>query len=191
MCVHVRRRFAVEESNEFNDTMLFIKWLPDVEEPACRFHLDFSFTCLETGTGTGKRVCVWVCEKCVDVDVTVTRSRLSTSALKPEIMGTSMTAMLDEPEWSHLDRKLRLGPIRIARAHVLGVFTWHRSLMKCGNPVYLGVPPGRHRLWAPTASGSAPSGCRRGFVAVWEDGGRRRKTRAARAAPGRAPSGPP
>ena len=34
----------------------------------------------------------------------LTLSRLSTSARKPEIMGTSMTAMLDEPEWSHLSR---------------------------------------------------------------------------------------
>lgn len=39
--------------------------------------------------------------------VIITLSKLSTSARKPEIMGTSMTAMLDEPEWSHLDRKLR------------------------------------------------------------------------------------
>lgn len=39
VCVHARQRFAVEESNEFNDTMLFIKWLPDAEEPACRFQL--------------------------------------------------------------------------------------------------------------------------------------------------------
>lgn len=42
-------------------------------------------------------------------DVTVTLSRLSTSARKPEIMGTSITAMLDEPECSHLDRELRSG----------------------------------------------------------------------------------
>lgn len=46
-------------------------------------------------------------------DAIITRSRLSTSTLKPEIMGTSMTAMLDEPEWSHLDRELRLELIRI------------------------------------------------------------------------------
>lgn len=72
----------------------------------------------------------------------------------------------------------------------VGAFTWHRSLRKCGNPACLGVLPGRHRLWVPAASGSAPSGCRHGFACVWEDVGRRRKTRAARAAPGRAPSGP-
>lgn len=47
------------------------------------------------------------------IDMIITRSRLSTSTLKPEIMGTSMTAMLDEPEWSHLDRELRLELIRI------------------------------------------------------------------------------
>ncbi len=50
-----------------------------------------------------------------------TLSRLSTSARKPEIMGTSMTAMLDEPEWSHLDRESgsewKLGIVRSRAMH--------------------------------------------------------------------------
>lgn len=80
------------------------------------------FTCLETGDGMGptsahgfvRGVYVWT-------DVVITRSRLSTSALKPEIMGTSMTAMLDEPEWSHLDRKCRFVSIKLGlRLCVLG-----------------------------------------------------------------------
>lgn len=36
----------------------------------------------------------------------------------------------------------------------VGVFTWHRFLMKCENPVCLGGLLGRHRLWVPAASGS-------------------------------------
>ena len=71
------------------------------------------------------------------------------------------------------------------------VFTWHRSLMKCGNSLCLGGLPGRHRLWGPAASGSALSGCRHGFVSVGKDVGRRMKTSAACVVPGRAPSGPP
>lgn len=72
------------------------------------------FTCLETGDGTGPTGARgFVRGVYVLTDVVITRSRLSTSALKPEIMGTSMTAMLDEPEWSHLDRKFRFVPIKL------------------------------------------------------------------------------
>lgn len=87
------------------------------------FHLDFSLgslpaykslSCLldhQQHRQTGAR---WfVRGMYVMIDMIITRSRLSTSTLKPEIMGTSMTAMLDEPEWSHLDRELRLELIRI------------------------------------------------------------------------------
>lgn len=41
-----------------------------------------------------------------------TLSRLSTSALKPDNIGISMTAMLDEPEWSHLKAKQLLYNVR-------------------------------------------------------------------------------
>lgn len=139
-----------------------------------------------------------------------TLSRLSTSARKPDIMGTSMTAMLEEPEWSHLDgvRNIQVvkGKFFILTTHkvffYIGNFwpTWHRLLKKFGSPFYPGGPPGRRRRWAPAASGSARSGCPLGSEGARKGGVgkrrmRRRKRRwrkeAAGVAPDKVPSGPP
>lgn len=85
--------------------MLFFKWPPYVEESVSRstwisawalYLLTSVSGCLDHPWQTG--ACGLVSGVYVVVDLIITRSRLSTSTLKPEIMGTSMTAILDEPE---------------------------------------------------------------------------------------------
>ena len=177
-----------EESDEFHDIPLFVKWPPDVgasvfhstclwvsgayltTRPACRAIAE-PLQATKTSSGC-VRVCVCTGQCTISNPLAKvcacelmwlrTLSRLSTSALKPEIMGTSMTAMLDEPEWSHLDRESGSGGKLLNQATSLFergffcfvfLFTWHRLLRRCGSPSCPGGLPGHRHLWAPVASG--------------------------------------
>lgn len=106
-CVVAKRVSVVfaKGFDQFHDILIIVKWPQDA---SVSFYLLFSLvnyliTCLSSNMSVTMAKCDSIPTtfkpllKCGHVRLH-TCSRLSTSARKPEIMGTSMTAMLDEPE---------------------------------------------------------------------------------------------